>query len=63
MSEQESGSSWSMTEEGWAIAGDIWHRFAYEGEDINKIAAEYEMTVDHLTVLMSMAFSGGGMTL
>lgn len=63
MSEHEPESFWAMTEQGWQIAGDIWRRFAFEGEDINEIAAEYDLTIDHLTVLMSMAFSGGGIKL
>lgn len=64
MSEPEQQpEGYRMTEKGWEIAGDIWSRFVYEGEDINAIAGSYGMTVDEVSVLMAMAFQGGMISL
>lgn len=56
MSENE---SYAMTERGWDIAADVWERFCFQGEDIESVAASYDLDIDHITILMSMAFTGG----
>lgn len=48
-----------LTDEGWAIAKDIYKRFVNDKEDINSIADSYGIEVDAVAALMHIALSGG----
>lgn len=59
----ETPDAYAMTEKGWAIAEDVWYRFAYEQEDVHAIAASYGMAHEEILILMTMAFQGGKISL
>jgi hypothetical protein len=48
---------YKLTPQGWAMATEIFDRFANKGENIEAIAAHFDMEVPEIQVLMAMAFA------